>query len=79
LFTNEGEEYLDFAAGIAVNSLGHSHPHLVNALNNAEELAGAIGLAFIKRNRQQKSHRFSDHQLEVERTKTAERRSTSAH
>ncbi len=32
LFTPEGEEYLDFASGIAVNSLGHSHPHLVEAL-----------------------------------------------
>lgn len=32
LYTNEGEEYLDFAAGIAVNSLGHSHPKLVEAL-----------------------------------------------
>ena len=37
LFTNEGEEYLDFAAGIAVNSLGHSHPHLVNALKTQAE------------------------------------------
>jgi len=32
LYTNTGEEYLDFAAGIAVNALGHSHPHLVEAL-----------------------------------------------
>ena len=32
LFTPEGEKYLDFAAGIAVNSLGHSHPKLVKAL-----------------------------------------------
>ncbi len=32
LFTEEGERYLDFAAGIAVNSLGHAHPHLVEAL-----------------------------------------------
>ena len=32
LFTNEGTEYLDFAAGIAVNSLGHSHPELVRVL-----------------------------------------------
>lgn len=32
LFTTGGEEYLDFAAGIAVNSLGHGHPHLVAAL-----------------------------------------------
>ena len=34
LYTNEGEEYLDFAAGIAVNALGHCHPHLVEALKN---------------------------------------------
>lgn len=32
LITQEGERYLDFAGGIAVNSLGHSHPHLVAAL-----------------------------------------------
>lgn len=32
LVTQSGERYLDFAAGIAVNSLGHSHPHLVAAL-----------------------------------------------
>jgi acetylornithine/N-succinyldiaminopimelate aminotransferase len=27
-----GRRYLDFCAGIAVNSLGHAHPHLVEAL-----------------------------------------------
>ena len=32
LITENGERYLDFAGGIAVNSLGHSHPHLVQAL-----------------------------------------------
>ncbi len=32
LITDKGERYLDFAAGVAVNSLGHSHPHLVEAL-----------------------------------------------
>jgi acetylornithine/N-succinyldiaminopimelate aminotransferase len=32
LFTAEGRCYLDFAAGIAVCSLGHCHPHLVEAL-----------------------------------------------
>ena len=32
LITVEGERYLDFGAGIAVVSLGHSHPHLVEAL-----------------------------------------------
>lgn len=33
LVTADGTRYLDFAAGIAVNSLGHAHPHLVAALN----------------------------------------------
>ncbi len=32
LFTTTGEEFLDFGAGIAVASLGHAHPHLVEAL-----------------------------------------------
>ncbi|MEQ8305015.1 MAG: aspartate aminotransferase family protein [Hoeflea sp.] len=34
LETDKGERYLDFAAGIAVNSLGHTHPHLVEALKS---------------------------------------------
>jgi len=34
LFSVQGECYLDFAAGIAVNSLGHCHPHVVEALKN---------------------------------------------
>lgn len=39
LWTDTGEEYLDFGAGIAVNSLGHSHPRLVEALKaQAEKL-----------------------------------------
>ena len=29
LYDTEGEKYLDFATGIATNSLGHCHPHLV--------------------------------------------------
>lgn len=32
LVTEGGERYLDFAAGVAVNSLGHAHPHLIEAL-----------------------------------------------
>ncbi len=37
--TADGTRYLDFGAGIAVNALGHAHPHLVNALT---EQAGKI-------------------------------------
>ena len=34
LFSHEGKKYIDFSSGIAVNSLGHSHPHLVKAIQN---------------------------------------------
>lgn len=34
LYTEEGEEYLDFICGIAVTSLGHNHPALVNVLRD---------------------------------------------
>ncbi|MBI09488.1 MAG: acetylornithine transaminase [Rhodospirillaceae bacterium] len=34
LITTDGRQFLDFAAGIAVNSLGHSHPHLVKTLQD---------------------------------------------
>ncbi|KGF70566.1 acetylornithine aminotransferase [Hoeflea sp. BAL378] len=55
LETPTGERYLDFAAGIAVNSLGHTHPHLVEALkdqadklwhlSNVHEIPGQTRLA----------------------------------
>ncbi len=39
LFDDNGKKYLDFYAGIAVNSIGHSHPHLIKAIKQqAEEL-----------------------------------------
>ncbi|MGB8819226.1 MAG: aspartate aminotransferase family protein [Rhizobiaceae bacterium] len=37
LIDEKGNRYLDFAAGIAVNSLGHSHPRLVEALKSQAE------------------------------------------
>ncbi len=33
----EGNEYLDFLAGIAVNCLGHNHPKLVKAIQDQAE------------------------------------------
>jgi len=32
LIATNGERYLDFTSGVAVNALGHGHPHLVAAL-----------------------------------------------
>ena len=36
-FGTDGRRYLDFGAGIAVASLGHCHPHLVDALKSQAE------------------------------------------
>ena len=32
LYAADGRRYVDFTSGIAVNALGHCHPHLVKAL-----------------------------------------------
>jgi len=37
LFAQDGTEYLDFHAGVAVNALGHGDPHMVAALKSAAE------------------------------------------
>lgn len=34
LTTTEGDTYLDFGSGVAVNTLGHSHPKLVQAITD---------------------------------------------
>ncbi len=34
LVASDGERYLDFGAGIAVNALGHAHPELIKALTD---------------------------------------------
>src|SRR3954451_3353186 len=37
LYGEEGERYLDFAAGIAVNLLGHGHPYLTQKIQEQLE------------------------------------------
>ncbi len=37
LIAANGDRYLDFGGGVAVNSLGHAHPHLVETLRAAAE------------------------------------------
>jgi len=32
LYATNGEKYLDFTSGVAVNALGHAHPYLIEAL-----------------------------------------------
>jgi acetylornithine/N-succinyldiaminopimelate aminotransferase len=40
LVSRDGQRYLDFGAGIAVNALGHAHPHLVKALSSRPRRSG---------------------------------------
>lgn len=48
LYTVDGEPYLDFTSGIAVNALGHAHPALVDALTvQARKLWHVSNLFFI--------------------------------
>ena len=42
LYDADGNEYLDFLAGIAVNSLGHAHPALVKAISEQAALIFTI-------------------------------------
>ncbi len=47
LISVRGEKYLDFVQGIAVNSLGHSHPKLIKSLNNQSKKIWHVSNAFI--------------------------------
>ena len=40
LWTADGRRFLDFGSGIATSSLGHGHPHLVQAI--AEQAARGV-------------------------------------
>ena len=46
LISTTGDRYLDFGAGIAVNSLGHSHPALVAALTSQAQKVWHVSNAF---------------------------------
>ena len=46
LYSTENKKYLDFVQGIAVNSLGHAHPKLINAINNQSKKLWHVSNAF---------------------------------
>ena len=46
LYTSSGIKYLDFVQGIAVNSLGHSHPKLVKTIKNQSRKLWHVSNAF---------------------------------
>ena len=46
LYSTNGKKYLDFVQGIAVNSLGHAHPKLINAINKQSKKLWHVSNAF---------------------------------
>jgi len=47
LFSGNGEKYLDFVQGIAVNVLGHCHEHLVNAIKEQSSKLWHVSNIFV--------------------------------
>ena len=47
LFATDGQKYLDFVQGIAVNSLGHAHPKLIKALAKQSKKVWHVSNSFI--------------------------------
>ena len=53
LYSTQNKKYLDFASGIAVNSLGHCHSKLIEALNKqSKQLWHVSNLYKIKKQEQ---------------------------
>ena len=46
LYSTTGIKYLDFVQGIAVNSLGHAHPKLINTINKQSKKLWHVSNAF---------------------------------
>ena len=46
LFSTDKKKYLDFVQGIAVNSLGHSHPKLIKTIKNQSKKLWHVSNAF---------------------------------
>tara|TARA_B100001173_G_scaffold312309_1_gene332810 strand:+ start:1502 stop:2668 length:1167 start_codon:yes stop_codon:yes gene_type:complete len=47
LYSTDGKKYLDFVQGIAVNSLGHSNPYLIKAINKQAKKVWHVSNAFL--------------------------------
>ena len=47
LYSTNGKKYLDFVQGIAVNSLGHTNPYLIKAINKQAKKLWHVSNAFI--------------------------------
>jgi acetylornithine/N-succinyldiaminopimelate aminotransferase len=60
LVTERGERYLDFGSGVAVNALGHAHPHLVDALKSQAEKVWHVSNLYEVPGQEMLSRRLAD-------------------
>ena len=60
LTSTTGEKYLDFVSGIAVNSLGHCHPHLVETIKKQSEKLWHVSNAFTIPEQEKLAKRLTD-------------------
>jgi len=61
LISQDGTRYLDFHAGIAVNALGHSDPHLVKTMKEAAEKVWHVSNVFTIPEGERLAQRLVDH------------------
>ena len=47
LYDSDGRKYLDFAAGIAVNVLGHGHPEIKKVIIENQQVEGETELFLV--------------------------------
>ena len=63
LWDDEGHEYLDFQTGLAVNSLGHCHPRVVQAIREQAERLIHVGNLFYSEPGLQLARRLAESSL----------------
>ena len=61
LYDLKGEKYLDFVSGIAVNSLGHCHEHLVKIIQEQSQKLWHVSNAFIIPEQEKLAKRLTDY------------------
>ena len=61
LYSTQNEKFLDFVSGIAVNSLGHCHDHLVETIKKQSEKLWHVSNAFEIPEQERLAQRLVDH------------------
>ena len=60
VFAENGDKYLDFVQGIAVNVLGHCHEHLVRAIKEQSEKLWHVSNSFVILEQERLAKRLTD-------------------